>query len=145
FDSHIMENKQKEKFLIEDRKVIYSGMLTNVYYLGEYTFEYTIDGYIVKALYPLERSLHISSERHKTLTDVPVQLEGLALKEEHSIVLLRLTYPEQVKDDSIEDAHQLELPQSTKNMILYFTEVFKFCAFIFAILLAGQIFDDNGP
>lgn len=143
--SHLLNNKQKDRFLAEGRKVVYSGQLTNVHYLGEDTFEYTIDGHLVQVVFPLEQSVRISRERPKALTDAPIWLEGLPLNEENSILLLQLTYPEQANEDSLEEDHQMEMPESTKNMILHFTEGFKFCAFIFAILFTGQLFDDNDP
>ena len=143
--SHFLNNKQKDQFLTKNQKNIYSGQLTEVLYLGGDAFEYTVDGHTVKVIFPLDRGIRISMERPEILIDVPVYLEGLPLEKESSIILLQLTYPEQANEDSIKEGFQMEMPQSTSNRILYFTEGFKFCAFIFFILFTGQLFDDDDP
>ncbi len=143
--THFFSRKQKDWFLSENQKVVYSGLLTKIHYLGDDAFEYTINGHLVKVVFPLDRSIRISTDHPEFLVNVPVQLEGLPMKEEHNIVLLQLTYPKQAKEESIEEDYQMEMPESTKNLILYFTEGFKFCGFIFAILFSGQLFDDNDP
>jgi hypothetical protein len=141
----LLDRQKKDWFLREDRKVIYSGLLQTVRHLEQDTLEYTIDGQPVKVIFPLEQFVRFSKDRQESLTNTPVRLQGLPLKDEHSILLLQIEYPEQVRGEKLVKDHVMEMPGKTKNKLLLFTEGFKFCAFIFALLLSGQLFDSNEP
>lgn len=144
FGSHLLSQKQKDWFLSENRKVIYSGQLNNIRYLEPDTFIYTIEGRPIKVLFPLDQTVRFSEERMEFLTGVPVKLEGLPLKED-SILLVQILYPEYINIDRLEEDHLMEMPDMTKNKILMVTEGLKFSFFIFAILFLGQLFDKDDP
>lgn len=145
FSAHLLNKKQKDWFLHENRKVIYAGQLSNVRYLEQDAFEYIIEGRSIKVLFPLDQTVHFSKERLEFLTGVSVKLEGLPLKEEDSILLLRVLYPALIQEDKLEKGHVMEMPEPTKNGIMLFKEGLKFCFFIVAILFLGQLFDENDP
>lgn len=141
---HLLDHRQKERLLSRE-KVVYSGRLDKVGYLESGTLEYIIDGHPLTVVFPLDQLVRFSRERLESLTGVPVQLEGIPLQGDDRILLLQMTYPEQIRGDRLAADQLMEMPDRTKNRILLFTEGLKFCAFIFLILFLGQLFDKNEP